>query len=199
MIPVIPQPEPRNFDADVRQPGKTWLRDHGISLNGPPPKGAALPTYWRNTQKDLWTAYEGVCAYLCIFFEWPLGAHSTDHFVAKSSNAGEAYEWANYRLSCLAMNRNKNKFDDVLDPFQIADNTFALNLSSGEISPSGTLSATQKREAAETITRLKLDSPECNEMRAQHYEEYLRQDVSADYLKKKSPFVWHEANRQSLL
>lgn len=49
--------------------------------------------------------------------KWPLGSHSTDHFIAKSSNTGQAYEWSNYRLSCLGANRSKNRFDDVLDPF----------------------------------------------------------------------------------
>ena len=100
----------------------------------------------------------GVCAYLAIFFEWSTGAGSTDHFIAKSLNAGDAYEWSNYRLSCLGPNRNKNKFDDVLDPIGLTPNTFVINFASGMIAPNPALSSAQKVAARKTIRRLKLDS-----------------------------------------
>ena len=114
MIPVTLQQEPHDFDACVRQPDRDWLDSHGIALNSPPPKAAELPNYWTRSNRQLWDAYSGVCAYLSIYFEWVTGAASTDHFVAMSRNAGDAYEWNNYRLSCLGPNRNKGKFDDVL-------------------------------------------------------------------------------------
>lgn len=199
MIPVSPQQPPDDFETKVRTPGRTWLNDHGIPFDQPPPKAADLPPYWRETQKELWDAYSGVCAYLCIYFEWPLGAHSTDHFIAKSTHAGQAYEWSNYRLSCLGMNRNKNKFDDILDPFELTANTFMLNLASGEISAATRLSADLKRMVSKTISRLKLNAHETQQMRAEHFTDYCRGDVSEAYLKKKSPFVWYEANRQGLL
>ena len=85
------------------------------------------PAYWRHSNRQLWEAYDGVCAYLAIYFEWVTGTHSTDHFVAKSRNAGDAYEWHNYRLSCLAANRNKGTFDDILDPIGLEPNTFVLD------------------------------------------------------------------------
>jgi len=183
----------------VRTPGRTWLQNHAIPFDQPPPKASDLPTYWREIQKDLWNAYNGVCAYLCIYFEWPLGAHSTDHFIAKSTHAGQAYEWANYRLSCLGMNRNKNKFDDILDPFELRPDTFVLNLASGKISPAPGIPAEIKSLAAKTINRLKLNDPETQRMRADHFTCYCSDDVSELYLKTKSPFVWHEAQRQGLL
>jgi len=198
MIPVTPQPEPNDFDALVRQPGLQWLNEKGIPLDQAPPDPAALPTYWRRAQKKLWKEYQGVCAYLCIYFEWPLGAQSTDHFIAKSSNAGQAYEWANYRLSCLGMNRTKNRFDDILDPFEIKVDTFMLNLASGEIKPNPGLSLVMRVRANKTIERLRLNDPETNRMRAEHYSEYLN-GVPEWKLKKDSPFVWYEANRQGLL
>lgn len=108
MIPVKLQPEPDDFDKKVRQPGQTWLADHGIAPDAPPPKAADLPNYWIRSNKQLWDAYSGVCAYLAIYFEWVTGAATTDHFVAKSKHAGDAYEWVNYRLSCLGPNRKKH-------------------------------------------------------------------------------------------
>ena len=199
MIPVPPQTAPPDFEIKVRTPGRTWLTDHAIPLDQPPPKASDLPTYWRATQKDLWSAYSGVCAYLCIYFEWPLGAHSTDHFIAKSTHAGQAYEWSNYRLSCLGMNRSKNRFDDILDPFELHPNTFVLNLASGEISPAPGILAAIKRMATKTIDRLKLNDPETQRMRAEHFTDYCSGEISEAYLKRKSPFVWYEAQRQGLL
>lgn len=198
MIPVILQPEPAGFDAEVRQRGHAWLVAQGIALNTAPPKASKLPTYWSRSNKQLWEAYSGVCAYLAIFFEWGTGAASTDHFIAKSQNAGDAYEWSNYRLSCLGPNRNKNKFDDVLDPIGLTPNTFVINFASGKIAPNPALSPAQKAAARKTIRRLKLDSPDNNKMRTQHYKEYLEGDCSLNFLQRKSPFVHAEIVRQGL-
>lgn len=202
MIPVTLQPEPTqpifDFDSRVRQPGQNWLVTNGISLNVPPPKASALPNYWSRSNKVLWDAYSGFCAYLAIYFEWSTGASSTDHFVAKSKHAGDAYEWNNYRLSCLGANRNKGKFDDVLDPIGLAADTFVLNLATGHIKPKPTLSQVDKTAARKTLTRLKLNSAANKQMRARHYGEYL-QHKHAVTLKFYSPFVWYEANRQGLL
>lgn len=202
VIPVAMQPEPANFDVDVRQPGLIWLAANGIAVPGPAPKTPKLPAYWSVTNKALWDVYQGTCAYLAIYFEWVTGASSTDHFVAKSRDVGQAYEWSNYRLSCLGPNRNKNKFDDVLDPVGLAAGTFELNLASGEVKPERTLAARHGKAAValarKTIRRLKLDSPEHKQMRARHYSQYLRHKDSAT-LRELSPFVWQEAQRQGLL
>lgn len=198
MIPVALQPEPADFDARVRQPGLIWLSSKNIAVNSAPPKASDLPSYWTRSNKQLWESYSGVCAYLAIYFEWPTGAVSTDHFVAQSKHAGDAYDWRNYRLSCLGPNRNKNKFDDVLDPIGLQPETFVLNLANGEIRPNPLLTADKKKAARKTITRLKLNSPDHNEMRAKHFVRYLRKK-DEESLKELSPFVWYEAQRQGLL
>lgn len=198
MIPVTLQPEPIDFDLKVRQKGLTWLANHGIAIDAAPPKASALPNYWSNSNNQLWEAYSGVCAYLAIYFEYASGASSTDHFVAKSKCAGDAYEWNNYRLSCLGANRNKSNFDDVLDPIGMTPGTFELNLANGEISPNAALSAAQKELARKTIRRLNLDREDNNAMRARHFVRYLR-NKDEETLKELSPFVWYEADRQGLL
>lgn len=198
MIPVTLQPEPADFDTRVRKKGQAWLKAQGIELDAPPPKAGDLPAYWSHSNRQLWDAYSGTCAYLAIYFEWVTGASSTDHFVAKSRHAGDAYEWDNYRLSCLGANRNKSNFDDLLDPIGLAADTFVLNLASGQISPNPALDAAQKQRARQTIERLKLDSPDHNAMRAKHFARYLR-GKDADTLRELSPFVWYEAQRQGLL
>jgi len=55
-----------------------------------------------------------------------------------------------------------------------------------------------KNAAKNTITRLKLDSVEHNQMRAKHYVWYLRKN-DEETLKELSPFIWNEAQRQGML
>ena len=56
MIPVARQPEPEIFDEQVRKRGKHWLREQAWPLDAPPVDASQLPAYWRETQKELWTA-----------------------------------------------------------------------------------------------------------------------------------------------
>ena len=198
MIPVILQPEPDDFDAKVRQRGYAWLRMKGIATSARPPKASDLPNYWTHSNRQLWEAYSGVCAYLAIFFEWSTGASTTDHFIPKSLNAGDAYEWSNFRLCCLGPNRKKHKYDDVLDPIDLSPNTFVINFASGKISPNPVMNTTQKAVARKTIGRLGLASAENNEMRAQHYKDYINGDCSLSFLSRNSPFVHTEIVRQGL-
>lgn len=197
MIPVAPQPEPADFDAKVRKKGLKYLRDHNLSLGQPLPLKTKIPPHWRKCMDDLHDRYCGVCAYLAIFIERVTGACSVDHFIAKSSLAGQAYEWDNYRLACSIMNSRKREYDDVLDPFVIGQGWFRLELVSGRIYPNP--NALNPVAAQDTIDRLKLDDGKCREVRARHFQDYISGDVSAAYLRRRSPFIWFEADRQGLL
>lgn len=200
MIPVTAQPEPPAFDVDVRQKGLAHLIDtYGFPLNRPLPPKAKIKPYWRACLTDLHQAYGGVCAYLGVFFERVMGGGSVDHFIAKSTCAGPAYEWSNYRLACSTMNSRKREYSNVLDPFSLAPDLFRLQLSTGRIYPNPHLAAQPMRIVEETIERLGLDDPQCRELRARWYQDYLEHRLPPHYLKQKSPFVWYEANRQGLL
>ena len=89
------------------------------------------------------------------------------------------------------MNRNKNRFEDILDPFEIQPDTFILNLASGLIAANPALAPMDRAMAQATIRRLRLDAPETNRMRADHFAYYCRGDVTAAYLQRNSPFVWY--------
>jgi len=207
MIPVTPQPEPASFYRTVRQPGLAWLNDkksaikgRGYNINNPLPKVRGyFPPYWRNCLNDLHKSYAGICAYLAVYIERATGATSADHFVAKSADAGLAYEWSNYRLACLAMNARKRAFDDVLDPFTLPPDVFRLELVSGRIFINPAITGPLADAAKDTLERLKLDSPNNRSMRSRHYQNYTQSDISAAHLCKMSPFVWQEAQRQGLL
>ena len=193
MIPVEKQTEPPDFDKKVRQPGLRWLKKNGV-----PAKSSDLPALWQTLNEELYDRYSGVCAYLAFHFEWVSGASSTDHFVAKSNCPNMAYEWENYRLACLGANRAKNKYDDVLDPFEVRQETFYLNLSNGEIRLNPKLKGQYKKLAEDTINRLGLNSQRLNDMRANHYSQYLRHKDKRT-LQELNPFVYYEAKRQGLL
>lgn len=124
---------------------------------------------------------------------------SVDHFIAKSALAGLAYEWSNYRLACSVMNSRKRDFDDVLDPFELESDWFRLDLTCGRIFPNPELEPAQTALVTQTISRLGLDDPLCRELRMRWFDEYLTEPLPESYLRRKSPFVWAEAQRQGLL
>lgn len=205
MIPVRLQQEPTaatdtfDFDARVRQRGRKWLSDRGLLAANPVPVGTEMPTYWRECLDVLHAKYSGICSYLCVYLEQAVGGVSVDHFVAKSPRPDLAYEWDNYRLASASMNSHKNVFDDVLDPFALAPDTFHLELVTGRIHPNANLAATATTAAQNTIDRLGLDDDACRKMRIRRFEDYRSGNVSAQILKRDSPFIWDEANRQGLL
>jgi len=198
MIPVKQQPEPDDFDQKVRQPGQKWLKSLHVPKNGVLPPKTTFKTFWSHSQENLWNVYGGVCAYLCIYFELSTGASSTDHFIPKSQKAWLAYEWSNFRLSLLEVNRDKGT-KQVLDPFHIKEGMFHLNFSTGNIFPNPALTSSEKTQVKNTIAVLKLNKPKHKSMRKQHYDEYKEYQLPKDYFKRKSPFVYEEAKRQGLL
>lgn len=199
MIPVQLQPEPASFDVNVRTKGLAHLNGKGYALDQPLPPKAEIEPYWRNCLTDLHHAYGGICAYLCVFVERCTGGVSVDHFIAKSTLAGLAYEWSNYRLACSTMNSRKRDFDDVLDPFELEPDLFHLDLATGRIYPNPALGADRMVQVEQTIQRLGLDDPLCRDMRVSWFDDYLNGPLPDDYLRRKSPFVWSEAKRQGLL
>ena len=69
----------------------------------------------------------------------PTADFTVDHMVPKSSDWRLVYEWRNYRLSCLRMNRKKREFTDVLDPFCIDDDWFVMDVVEFRVHPGPSL------------------------------------------------------------
>ncbi len=199
MIPVHLQPKPALFDELVSDPGMTWMQENGIQLDQPLPKGTTLPNYWVKVLSDLWSAYQGVCAYYAFRFELGSGAQSTDHFVAKSMSPDKAYAWENLRLACLAANRQKHIHDDVLDPMDLEESTFHLELSKGRIFPNPQKSSELQKMAQISINRLELDDPTLEQLRARQFRLFRTGKQSADLLREDNPFVYAEVKRQGFL
>lgn len=205
MIPVAQQPEPTlrddgfDFDAKVRRLGNRWLAKHGVLLTEPLPPGLKPKAYWRDCLDQLHSKYGGVCAYLCVYIEREVGGASVDHFVAKSLRADLTYEWSNYRLAATTMNSRKREFADVLDSFDIQQDTFHVNFADGSITPNPALPADCRQRASETVRRLGLDEQPCRKLRLRWFTDFADRQISVDYLRRHSPFVWYEASRQGLL
>jgi uncharacterized protein (TIGR02646 family) len=196
MIPIQRRPEPLAFDSTVRQPGLAWLAKKGIDTAQPVPEKFNWKALWRESNADLHQSYDGVCAYACCWIPQITGSRTVEHVRPKKRYPGLAYEWTNYLLVCGTLNGRKGAHEDVLNPFELPDSPFELDLASGRISAKQGPLAT---EAQATIKRLRLDDEECRVMRRQYWEEYARREISSDFLKRRSPFVWAEADRQGLL
>ncbi len=188
MIKVVPAPESATFDSKVRQPGLRALAR----------KGKIRP-YWTRALDDLMAAYHEICAYSCFRIHPITGARSADHFAPKPKDRDNIYEWSNYRLVCSRLNSSKRDFGDVLDPFEIEDGWFQLELLGYRVKPSPALDASKRTQVQDTITRLKLNAPLFYNERIKVAEQYLSGDISLRILEENAPFVAKELRRQGKL
>lgn len=187
MIHVEPQPEPADFDARVRQKGQEDVQGTD-----------ELRPHWRHCIPQLWQAYRGICAYSCLHIPRGTGAMSVDHLLPKSKQRALAYEWNNYRLACSRMNARKNAFEDVLDPFEVQDGWFALDLSTLQVTPGAGLPALVQQRVQDTIDRLDLNDDEFITARTAYYDSYRDGDLTFRHLRKHFPFLAMELIRQGL-
>ena len=180
MIRVRPAGEPPTFDTDVRQPG---LRAIAELVGETPPRSAgrryaqvaesreeipaaAFPAYWRRGLDDLMERYHRICSYSSLYIHPVTGARSVDHMVAKSRRWDPVYEWANYRLTCSLMNARKDAIASVLDPFEIEDGWFALELVGFQVVSGAGLAGDDLAAVEDTIQRLQLNDLMCCKARA---------------------------------
>ena len=85
MIGVAPVPEPPDFDARVRTPGRAWLEKGST---------AKLPSYWRRAARPLRDGFHGRCGYTAMWLSAP---GTADHFVSQDEDRRRIYEWTNLR------------------------------------------------------------------------------------------------------
>ena len=136
-----------------------------------------------------------VCAFSGKRIE-PTADVTVDHMVPKSRNWRLVYEWRNYRLACLRMNRKKWDYT-VLDPFCIDDDWFVMDIVECRVYPAPSLDASRKQSVAATITRLGLNDLDWCESRRRHVEEY-RQHRILEIVEGQFPFVAKEIQRIGL-
>lgn len=213
MIPVEPAPEPRHFDSLVRQPGLRTIAElvgessgenrpgrkrKIVSKNREELKAEHYPPLWREVSTDLLKAYHRICAYACLYIEPVTGSATVDHFACKSRHWSKVYEWDNYRLACSMMNTRKSQFDDVIDPFEVVDGMFALDLVTLKVIP-GPNAGANREDVIGTIKRLGLDSAEYADALSEYYHQYIEGHIDFDFLRRRAPFLAREMSRQGRL
>ena len=213
MIHVALAAKPADFDEKVRLPGLSALAE----LVGEPPlkkrpgpkrtpiakrreeiPAKELPDFWTLALDDLMSAYHEVCAYCCIRIERTTGAASVDHMVAKSRQWDRVYEWDNYRLASSRMNSRKN-IHEVLDPFDIENGWFHLELFGYQVIPNPSLRDPLRQQVIDTIVRLGLNDPGLRKARERYAKRYLEVGDSFKSLMEDCPFVAMELRRHGRL
>ena len=226
LIRVEPKPEPTapdyDFHHDVYARGEDAIR-HLAGLAplhkwpGPPIRkrvesvAEVTPAmlrdypYWTRAMPALHRAYGGYCAYLARYIEL-VETPTTDHFVAlqNSTDIFLAYTWSNYRLATPWVNGAKSDFSDVLDPFEIGEEWFALDLGSYKTVVGPKAPRDQEVAIRTTINRLGLDRSEVCVERRRAAQKYLspplgKPPVPLWSLELDQPFVAYELRRQGRL
>lgn len=196
MMHISLQPEPVSFDARVRVPGNAFL----ASRPAPTEKEWRKHSHWQRIKDELYMAYNGICAYTCEYIPRTVTNSSVDHFWPKSTHPNLAYEWSNYRLASQKANNNKGNSVGLVDPFEAGSGWFVLDLPSCLIRASEGLSRADVSRVESTIKVLKLnEDDEYVQSRCDVILDYIRGDISLNYLWKMRPFIAHELTRQGLI
>lgn len=191
MVPVACAEEPAIFNALVRQPGRIALAKSVVTG-----KDADLKPYWRRALPELMAAYDGICAYSCFRIHPTTGAGSVDHYIPKSVNKALAYEWRNYRLACTRMNARKGKATDVLDPFEVQNGWFALELVGFQVVVGEGVAIDVASRVTRSIERLGLNADLCCDTREEYATNYWSNAIDWKHLRRNAPFVAFELERQ---
>lgn len=196
MIAITPKPEPESFDTTVRQIGYAFL----AHCPTPSSDDWRQHRYWKKASDDLYRTYGGICAYTAEWFSRTTTSPSIDHFLPKSVAPHLAYEWSNYRLTTQKANNNKANAVGIADPFCIASGWFLLDLPSCLVKAGMNLSPVNRRQVEHSINVLKLNSDdEYVQNRCNIIMEFVRGDISINFLWRRYPFIAHELTRQNVL
>lgn len=191
MIQVAPQPEYPGFNAEVRAPGAAFL-----ALNRQPnSEQFKKKNFWYRAAKELHAAYSGVCAYTAMYLP---DQGSVDHFLPKATHPQLAYEWDNFRLASGRVNNTKSNQANILDPFEVRDDWFFLNIPACLLRANPDLSRQLRTQISGTINSLRLNEENYAQERCNILMEFARTDVSADFLQRRYPFLAKEVLRQQL-
>ncbi len=190
MIRTTLSPEPSRFGADVRAKGQAYLR----TKPKPNAKQFGRHAYWKAALPWLKAAHGNICAFSCL---WIPGQCSVDHYEPKSVRPDLAYEWSNYRLATDRINSNKGESTRVLDPFQIQNEWFALDLANLYVGPGAGLDQATRTRVEETIAILRLNDEVWVEYRFEVLREFLDGTVAFDFLQRRYPFIAAEVARQT--
>lgn len=192
MIRVTPQPEYPGFEVEVRQPGAAFLG----TCPAPTSEQFRRKNFWSRAAPQLHAAYSGICAYTAMYLPQQ---GSVDHFLPKTTHPHLAYEWGNFRLASGRVNNSKGNLTDILDPFQVQDDWFLMDIPTCLLRPNPALDGPLRSQIAGTINSLRLNQDDSYvQERCNILIDYAREDVSMGFLERRYPFLAREVTRQGL-
>ena len=162
-------------------------------------RSESFPAFWREGLDDMMLAYNQLCAYMATYIEKVTGAATVDHMIPRSVEWSQVYEWDNYRLACSLMNSRKNDAIFVLDPFRVRSGWFEIEFVGFQVKPAAMLSSLIRGRVEKTITRLRLNDRDCQDLRRNYVIEYETKQISFAHLTRRAPFIAMELRRQGRL
>lgn len=125
MIKVHPRRAPNGFPANVRNPGRAWLKANAH-------KNYKRPRDYWNEWEPCKTELARCFGYRCGYTACWIPDGEVEHFVSwdackKAGKRHLAYEWSNYRWILPRLNKHKGT-QDFLDPFDVEDDWFEVDI-----------------------------------------------------------------------
>lgn len=206
MIRVEQATRPATFDATVREPGLRALRElagDDDAPRRPGPKRRNVPELWTRALPDMRRLYGRTCAYLALYIHRGTGRDTVDHYMPwREDPERYAYAWDNLRYASLDVNRLKGT-RRVLDPFELRDEWFALNLATFEVEARDGIPPVDGIAWANTLKLI--NEPTFCDARRWYHERYFGRKLDAfdpdeampwETLRREAPFVAREIERQ---
>lgn len=190
MIPVAnPLPEPPDFDVECRQKGNHWLAAN-------PAKTKGFPGYWTKFEAELEAGFQARCGWWAMRID----SGTVDHFFSKAKPANRSliYEWRNYRHAAGTVNSSKKNHDDaVLDPFEIKEGWFEVDLPSMQLKCTSRIPPNLRAKAEFTLKKLHLaKGAKVRRNRKRWYDDYKNDKITIDGLEDIAPLVAAAVKKQ---
>ena len=117
----------------------------------------------------------------------------------KANHPHLAYEWDNFRLASGRVNSSKGNLQTILDPFEVEDDWFLMDIPDCLLKPNPALPKDLRGQIAGTINSLRLNQDDNYvQERCNILMDYARGDVSHGFIQRRYPFIAKEITRQQL-
>ena len=192
MIRVDPKEEYPEFDTEVRKPGAAFL----AICPRPTSKEFSKKNFWNRAAPELHASYSGICAYTSMYLpeQW-----TVDHYLPKTEYPEQAYEWKNFRLASGKVNTTKGIQPDIIDPFEVENDWFFMDIPSCLLKPNPALERPVRVRISQTINSLRLNQDDNYvQERCSILIDLAREDISLSFLRRRYPFLAKEVTRQDI-
>ena len=188
MIPVPnPIPEPKDFDVKCRVKGTAWLIAN--------PEASRPRDLWSPFRLELAKGFFDRCGYGAMW----ISSGTVDHYVSVDEDFSKTYEWNNYRYIEGWLNSSKKKLsaDELLDPFDVRDGWFEIELPSLQLKLSDSIPAEFRVRAENTLRLLPLRDDERIIRQRRAWLEIYEQGTPLTVIRAKAPLIALASEKRS--